>query len=61
MLNATVQFRINELGEEISRKHRFDEPNDSAPSHLAEAESRRTALQVQLPAQPGGRDVLVFG
>ena len=52
--------RINKLGEKVAWEHRFDEPNGSSAGRPPETQSRREARYLQLPAQCGSRDMLMF-
>jgi hypothetical protein len=57
MANSTVLKRINELREQVSRKHRFNKPDGASARHLAKTQTRRVTWDIQLATQPERSEV----
>jgi hypothetical protein len=51
----------DELGEDITGKHRFDEPDSSTSGRLSKAYPRRETLDVEVAPESGRGEVLVLG
>jgi hypothetical protein len=60
MCNAPMLIRINELREEISGEHRFNEPDRTPTSHLAVTKSGRVTWNVELPPKSERGEMLAF-
>lgn len=56
--NSAVLFRIDEFGEEITRKHGLYEPNRPPLSHPSETQSRRETLDTKLTPERGRGQML---
>ena len=56
--NSPMLFRIEKFREQITRKHRFYEPHRPPVGHLAKAQSRREALDVELTPKGDGSQML---
>ncbi len=55
-----MQLAINKFREDVSGKHRFDEPDGTPGRQLAEANARRKTGELQLAAERLRRDMFAF-
>ena len=58
--DAPQASRQAEAGEQIAGEQRFGEPDRAGTGRAPEADPRQVNLEVQLPLQMGGGDMLVF-